>query len=265
MLLLPLLWLHQASAAAAAAASTHHNDQHKQPSHDEICLSTPLTTPSNIRCESPTSSRHAPYPPQGRHKRTFPSLPGTWHSTGDCVDEYCVFYNTEYLLNPNSSPPPSSYENQNQNENEHSITLVTSPSNLDVIDSFPPTRDPASLHNSQPPAFYSTQIPGKGVGLIANRTIRKGEAVLQQTAAMLVQFGPHLDLSASDRDMLYAKAVEMLPRERRAGFMRQMGRDIFTKVDRNAFRLFVNGGERYSGHLGCFPGVSRMNHDCRPK
>ncbi|KAK0630248.1 hypothetical protein B0T17DRAFT_615929 [Bombardia bombarda] len=166
--------------------------------------------------------------------------PSSWERPGpdDCVDEYCIF------LNRNIGG---------------GLALVSTVRNMERISSFEPLKLPAS-----PPAFYAIDIPGKGVGLVANRTIRKGEIIMQRTPALLAQFGPHFDMTVEDRDELYKAAVQRLPAVRRDEFMRQMGEEIYTKMDRNSFRMFIDGKNDDSGHLGSFPDVSRFNHDCRP-
>jgi hypothetical protein len=108
-------------------------------------------------------------------------------------------------------------------------------------------------------------VPGKGIGLIANRTIRKGEIIMQRVPALLIQDTPHADLDRETREELYQTAVDRLPEPTQERFLRQMGTTLFDKVEKNAFRMFVDGDHRHSLHLGVFPEVSRFNHDCRPK
>jgi len=163
-----------------------------------------------------------------------------WDGPYDCVEEYCV------------------YVNRNLNGG---LVLISAEKNVHVIDKFPVVK----TYEHDVPPFYAAQIPGKGIGLIANRTIHKNEIIMQTTPAMLVQFGPHLDFDGETRLELYQRAVQRLPQERRDMFMSQHGVDEFMKVDRNAFRLFINGEQNFSGHLGVYPDVSRFNHDCRPK
>ncbi|KAK3955710.1 hypothetical protein QBC32DRAFT_377088 [Pseudoneurospora amorphoporcata] len=136
----------------------------------------------------------------------------------------------------------------------------STPGNIDILNSFAALTKP----NSEPPPFEVREIPGKGIGLIANRTIQRGEIVMQYTPTLVVQLGPHIDLPASDREAFYQDAVNQLPTARREVFVAQYGKDIYTKIDRNAFRMFINGQNPYSGHLDAFPEVSRLNHDCRP-
>ncbi|KAK3388099.1 hypothetical protein B0T20DRAFT_109278 [Sordaria brevicollis] len=165
-------------------------------------------------------------------------VPAPW-KVGKCIKEYCNF------ANPTMGD---------------GLVLISTPANVDILNSF----SPLIKSNSQSPPFEVREIPGKGIGLFANRTIQRGEIVMQYTPTLIVQFGPHIDLPSSDRESFYQDAVTHLPSPRRDAFMAQFGKDIFTKIDRNAFRMFINGQNPYSGHLGAFPEVARMNHDCRP-
>jgi len=163
-----------------------------------------------------------------------------WDGPYDCVEDYCVYVNRD----PNGG-----------------MVLISAEANVHVIDNFP--KHKMFRHDTQP--FYVAEMPGKGIGLVANRTIKRGEIIMQTTPAMLIQFGPHLDIDRETRLVLYERAARRLPKERYEGFMRQYGTDEYIKIDRNAFTIFINGNQTFSGHLAVYPDVARMNHDCRPK
>ncbi|RYP51773.1 hypothetical protein DL768_002959 [Monosporascus sp. mg162] len=133
--------------------------------------------------------------------------------------------------------------------------------NADIVSSFPTVLD---VDAASPPPFYAADIPGKGVGLIANRTIRRGELIMVRPATMMVQIAAHRGLDPENRDMLYKRALSRLPKRAQDSFMRQMGRDIGEKIDMNAFQVYVDGKNESSSHLSSYPEASRFNHDCRP-
>ncbi|RYP10565.1 hypothetical protein DL765_008069 [Monosporascus sp. GIB2] len=141
------------------------------------------------------------------------------------------------------------------------IVLITSQRNANIVSSLPTALD---AHEASPPPFYAADIPGKGVGLIANRTIRRGEFIMVRSPTMMVQVAAHLGLDPENRDMLYKEALSRLPKRAQDSFMSQMGRNIGEKIDMNAFQLYVDGRNESSSHLSCYPEVSRFNHDCRP-
>ncbi|KAK1778007.1 hypothetical protein QBC45DRAFT_176906 [Copromyces sp. CBS 386.78] len=74
-------------------------------------------------------------------------VPAPW-KVGKCVKEYCNF------ANPNIGD---------------GLVLIGTPGNIDILNSFSAFTKP----NSEPPPFEVREIPGKGIGLIANRTERK--------------------------------------------------------------------------------------------
>ena len=68
------------------------------------------------------------------------------------------------------------------------------------------------------------------------------------------------------RFVVYGLAVARLPKDRRDAFMAQMGHDIHDKINTNAFQFFAHGAdEQGTRHLGAYPDVAKLNHDCRPK
>lgn len=199
---------------------------------------TPLILHSDLLCLKPRKKiRFRP----GKGEWKIQSSP-KWEGPFDCLedDKYCV------------------YVNPHMNDG---LILISHEKNVHVIDQFPVSKK--YTHGSQP--FYAAQIPGKGIGLIANTTIRKGETIMRTTPAILVQFGPHIDYDDDVRLELYRRSIQRLPQATRDMVLRQHGDDEFVKIDRNAFRIFINRDQPFSGHLGVYPDVSRLNHDCRPK
>ncbi|KAK3933780.1 hypothetical protein QBC46DRAFT_431428 [Diplogelasinospora grovesii] len=138
--------------------------------------------------------------------------------------------------------------------------MITTPSNAEVI-SFPPS--PIRYQN-EVPGFSKEEIPGKGIGLIANRTIYRGEVIMQRLPTLIIHLGAHFHLPSGERTNLYDRAVQSLSISARERFMKQVGTDIYAKIDRNAFRFFIPGIGDEGGHLGSYPDAALLNHDCRP-
>ena len=163
-----------------------------------------------------------------------------WRKSRQCAGEYCAFTNP--ALGGGSVAVTSSV---------NVPTIADFPSN----DNFP----------AESPPFYETPIQGKGSGLVANRTIRKGEIIMIRPAYMLVQEGAHRHLDTETRASLYEMAQAELPAERGEQVMLQVGDTIADKVDRNAFQMVIRDNDNAASHLACFHQVGKMNHDCRPK
>jgi len=120
--------------------------------------------------------------------------------------------------------------------------------------------------DSQPRPYFATQIEGKGVGLIANRTIRRGEQIFVQTPAFLAQkdFLTNPE-DEEEQERVLDLAVQKLPAPQRRAFMRQMGDDVRDILMMNTFQVDLGGEYGEGHHLGSFPEASKLNHDCRPK
>ncbi|KAK3393286.1 hypothetical protein B0H63DRAFT_406421 [Podospora didyma] len=235
-------------SAAYACKTSHATDG---------CLWSPLVTKNELTCDTPWSRRRqaAGGGAFGAAKKQDELLseeenddeakPSVWQGPANCNGRHCIFWN-EGLSG--------------------GIALITTSHNAQLIASWPTANDVLP----ESPPFYAAQIPGKGTGLIANRTIRKGEIVMQRTAALVINVTPHYDLDPETREEFYRQALDKLPPRRRAAFMEQMGDDVYAKVDRNAFRMVITdtpGATRKDenkAHLGNFLGVSWFNHDCRP-
>ena len=165
-----------------------------------------------------------------------------WEDPHECVGEACVFSDAKFA---------------------GGIVAVTTAANARRMAEFP-VGD--SLPDRVPP-FTEAMIPGKGRGLIANRTIKRGEIIFTLNPVMTVQIGPPLgSLPMSEKVPLYNRAVEVLPTAARDSFNSQIGEDAAAKIDKNCFMMPLHHSKDDSGdHLGCFPMAARMNHDCRPK
>ncbi|KAK0632653.1 hypothetical protein B0T14DRAFT_598083 [Immersiella caudata] len=201
------------------------------------CLKGPLVLEGHETCAASSSEKKPIFKDEKWEWKGEKS--DAWDGPYDCVENYCVFVNREL---------------------GGGLVLISDERNVHVIDNFPKKK----LFKYESPPWYVKEMPGKGIGLIANRTIKKGDVIMQTTPSMLSQFGPHLDFDGETRIQLYERAAKRLPKEEYEAFMGQYGVDEFIKVDRNSFRLFINGENSFSGHLAIYPHVSRMNHDCRP-
>ncbi|KAI1074004.1 SET domain-containing protein [Whalleya microplaca] len=164
---------------------------------------------------------------------------GGWEGFDNCTKGACIFSNARI---------------------GGGLTLVTSKRNARIVAGFPAP----SSSNADTEPFHEAVVPGKGVGLVADRLIRQGEIVMTKTPAMMVQAAAHVGLEAEDRTALYDAAVDKLPGPRYDAFMRQMGRDVYDKIETNCFQVQIDGANKFGTHLGCYPEVSRFNHDCRP-
>ncbi|TID17429.1 SET domain-containing protein 5 [Venturia nashicola] len=104
-------------------------------------------------------------------------------------------------------------------------------------------------------------IPGRGFGLVANRTVQRGEKIFEDTPILIAQPIAEKDgLTEEELYRLYRVAVERLPKKSQElvmGLHGHFGGDaVYDRFSTNAFNVF--------DFAALFPETSRMNHDCRP-
>lgn len=170
-----------------------------------------------------------------------------------CIGDYCVYSNPTYA-------------------GGRGIALVSTPQNAESIAKVSVSirsndySDPPRKRIDFSPPYYITEIPGKGVGVVANQTIRRGTRIMAWTPALVVHGSFSEELDEDDQYQLLDKAVEELPSPLRQTYMAQLGHFGGHKVDdilnTNAFNMAL--GTDGDTHLTAFPEVSRFNHDCRP-
>ncbi|KAF2967213.1 hypothetical protein GQX73_g6378 [Xylaria multiplex] len=166
-----------------------------------------------------------------------------WSTSSDCFDEYCVYTNNAFL--------------------GEGISLITTASNYLRVSEIQ-TREAVSRSSYDKARII--EIPGKGKGLVANRTIRKGEAIMAARPALLVHRDAFSELPLEDIFHLMDVAVNNLPKPRKESYLAQAGtmggHKITDILFTNSFQVAVGGHDGF--HYGNFPEVSLLNHDCRP-
>ncbi|CAG8961367.1 hypothetical protein HYFRA_00013828 [Hymenoscyphus fraxineus] len=118
------------------------------------------------------------------------------------------------------------------------------------------------------PPFEIKPVPGKGMGVIANRTIFRGERLFAHAAVGIYHNDIFLTRRSKDyrlRNRMMEVGVEQLPEESRRKFHAMIGQKNAHHVVQG--QLNVNTfGEDFGGeeHSIIIPETARMNHDCRP-
>lgn len=115
--------------------------------------------------------------------------------------------------------------------------------------------------------FQAAAIPGKGIGLVATRLIRRGEEIMAMRPAVVVHEDVVDELELDSQNKLLDQATRALPDERRHVFLAQAGEvgghRIADIMYTNSFQVSLSTAGDW--HFGNFPEVSRLNHDCRPR
>ncbi|KAJ0159974.1 SET domain-containing protein 5 [Colletotrichum tanaceti] len=151
------------------------------------------------------------------------------------------------------------------------IVLVSTSHNAEEASRLPAFSNESVAGDGDGELFRVVEVPGKGLGLVANQPIRRGQRIMAHPPAVVVhrRFIDVVDLEGQHR--LLDDAVAQLPDDTRRAFMEQVGQSaehaspghkIHDIMHTNSFELSL--GIRDGHHFGNYPEVSRFNHDCRP-
>lgn len=167
-----------------------------------------------------------------------------WRGPHGCVEGFCLYSN------------PGFYGGRGI----VAITLEVHLSTLKGLQSQPRGLD-------APSSFHVEAVPGKGLGVIADRELNRGEAVMPRPPAFLAHRRFLEDHASSEQQhALLDKAVNFLPAETGKLFLAQMahlgGHRVNDILMTNGFQVVLGGPD--SHHYGNYPEISRLNHDCRP-
>ncbi|KAF8854581.1 SET domain-containing protein [Acephala macrosclerotiorum] len=154
------------------------------------------------------------------------------------------------------------------------ITILTTPSTARVLSRLPafniktPHLSSLSENDNRDPPFIVAPIPGRGMGLIANRTIERGDLIKSHPAIAIF----HNDAVSKDNALypthyspLLHLAIDQLPPATRSLFLAMAAHNeteepYIERIYTNTFGEDFNGQE----HSIVIPETARLNHDCRP-
>ncbi|RDI89529.1 hypothetical protein Vi05172_g108 [Venturia inaequalis] len=147
--------------------------------------------------------------------------------------------------------------------NNRGISIIATPDSATAVSKNAIFHDPSlsKTANSVFEAPYEIRkLHGRGFGLIANRTVRRGEKIFAHTPVVIAQAILETELEEEELFGLHRVAVERLPERSRGLFMALHGHfggdAVYDRFSTNAFNVF--------DFAAVFPETARMNHDCRP-
>jgi hypothetical protein len=244
------VFLAHAACVAYAQANLHQQCWRQSPlytlsfqtsldgSKDYVSCS-PSSNPSNTQ----DSTQESPYAPWSHQPLCTPHRPGINNTL-------CVYTDDTFSQG-------------------RGISIVTTPDLAQQFAALPAFHDPsflASKEINKPSDVYTTSsIPGKGIGMLATRSLEFGDCVTSYTPAFVAYL--ETELSTLDREQLWRIGVEQLPEQLKEKFLglatvygdeRVKVQDV---VKANTFQLMVGG----VNHLAVWPETSRLNHACAPK
>jgi hypothetical protein len=143
--------------------------------------------------------------------------------------------------------------------------LTTKPAAYAMLDKPAFTR-PEILANTNKydnPPFVQHNFQGKGRGLVANKTLHRGDQIFASTPILITDSDAY-DLSKFERYALLYRGVDTLPPATQKVFWELMGHfkgdPIEDRINTNNFDITIDGISQQA----LFPEIAMMNHDCRP-
>lgn len=173
-----------------------------------------------------------------------------WLGPYDCIDGYCVYANMGYARG-------------------RGLVAITTEANFPLLKTLEYSGD--KINGSRPVTNTSTvynvqNITGKGLGMVANKELHRGDAVLLEVPILLVHEKVMTKVESSKQHRLLDTAVDLLPSDTKTLLLSQMGHSEGHRVKNilftNTFQIDIGGEDGY--HYGNYPSSSRFNHDCRP-
>ncbi|KAJ4299019.1 hypothetical protein N0V90_004263 [Kalmusia sp. IMI 367209] len=217
--------------------------------HDGVCVPAVLgstTTTDNIRQNTTITLEES-----RAHAQEYENFPWTFlpecYSNEEQKEPVCVFSDQKFA-------------------NGRGIFLVTTTELAYRMLQKPAFAKPDALsrlnHYANPP-FEEREFPGKGRGLVANKTLHRGDQIFASTP-LLITNPISYQLIEEERLRLAHRGVDTLPSTSNKLFMGLLdhfkGDPVDDRINTNAFDISVDGVSQYA----VMPEIAMINHDCRP-
>lgn len=242
------------SVAAASLAGAHVHD----PVEDNASQQSPaVETIENDGDVQETTSAALPSTTAVDNDQSENGSYGPWTHKPVCTDfleelgsELCVYTNATFSQG-------------------RGISIFTTPRIAEEYATLLPFHDPEALSsrgiNIPNGVWYTKDIPGKGVGMLAKRDLQRGDLITAFTPYLL----SHTEniLSTEEREKFLQIALSQLPIESQEHYLGlakiyHIPSVVVQDVCKaNSFEMQVGG----QMHLAVFPETSRINHACAPK
>lgn len=156
--------------------------------------------------------------------------------------------------------------------NGRGISIVSTPKEIMNIISTSILKDPftaeAKNQETGAPKYKYEQVPGKGMGVIANATFARGAELQSFTPILAFQDDVMQFMNREDQDLIQSIAVSRLPKTSQEIFYSLLGHagenPILDRINTNAFTINMGSFQTSNFFWGILPETSRFNHDCRP-
>lgn len=256
-MLLDILTVLGVMAAGQGALAGPSADLLRQPAQlglSDVCPWSPLSAVAGTcggRRARAQISLDTPATTRQNQSETVAEVPkSAWIGGKRCAGVFCLWANREYA-------------------GGRGIVVITDPYNLEKVKQ----REAGLLvlqaaRDALPPPSYDIQeVDGKGLGLVANKSLARGDDLMAHAPVLLVHRTFVEQFPTDKKHPILDYVPTLMPSTTRRLFVRQKGHfgghkitDILTT---NSFQMDL-GGDTDGHHYGNFPEVSRFNHDCRP-
>ncbi|KAK3357621.1 hypothetical protein B0T25DRAFT_164645 [Lasiosphaeria hispida] len=270
-----------ASALAHSDAHNHHHDAHRSHGLAGVCGSGALPlSDGESTCGSDTEYLAA------GHNDVFAQKPldGIWRCPNGTECDYAHKHNWTHS-SPCFTSPTTGTEfcvfTDAEFAEGRGTSFVMPARRADYIATTPAFVEPdrvkgvnQDLKRIVPAKYDMKEFPGKGMGLVANTYIQRGDLIMANTLSLMIDYRVFDELTWDEYAQLQAFAVDYLPDAHRAAIMNLSTHDggnltHVATVDKitatNAFDIDPDADDEQQDHgfFVVFPEIARMNHDCR--
>jgi hypothetical protein len=178
------------------------------------------------------------------------SADSPWSHKPRCVQErnstekFCVYSSSKFAQN-------------------RGISLFTTPEHAEKflkLDAFTHPDVTKEANNEPNPPYESRELPGRGIGLIVNRTLHRGDHIFSNTPVLLVNEEVFEIFFKTDRQPYQTRGVQQLPEHSSKLFMDLCGHFGGDKVEdiinTNSFAVDMFPGEDETAYNAVFPEIS---------
>jgi hypothetical protein len=247
-------------SAYALSEQKVENIAQQQPLLPEACPSDSIL--QNGECQPSTFASSSPtYKSNSTTTLSFAES----RASAETVADFPWTYWPECYSNENTTEPVCVFTSQ-EFAGGRGVFIVSTASLAYKILQKPAFSNPDALsriNNHANPPFTTHEFPGKGRGLIANKTLNRGDQIFASTPLLITNPASY-QLTETERLRLAHRGVDSLPKDSQTLFWALLdhfkGDPVDDRINTNAFEIVVDGVDQYA----VLPEIAMMNHDCRP-
>lgn len=171
----------------------------------------------------------------------------------------------ECYSHDNQKEPVCVFSDQNFAGGRGIYIVTTTPRAYQMLKkpAFSQTDALARINKHDNPPFEEHEFPGKGRGLVANKTLHRGDQIFASTPLVITDPAMY-NLDEAERLRLGHRGVETLPPATQTLFWKLLdhfkGDPVEDRVNTNAFDINIDD----TGMFAVMPEIAMLNHDCRP-